>query len=128
MIEFFAEKAQVIDVFGKRWNREEIMKGSETLFSGYAKKNATPVVEGILVNAGDLFVANFPVEECNPCQRTTRLDASDECRSGSRRRVIGAFSNSRHSSTAVVAVQNCKQKWVGSCFVNLSGDEPCGTF
>ena len=58
LIEFFAKKAQVVDVFGKRWNREEIMKGFETLFSPYAKKTATPLVEDILVNAGDLFVAS----------------------------------------------------------------------
>jgi hypothetical protein len=58
LIEFFGEKAQFIDVFGKRWNREEIFKGFETLFAPYAKKNATPLVQDTLVDAGDLFVAS----------------------------------------------------------------------
>ena len=58
LIEFFAEKAQLIDVFGKRWNREEIFKGFETLFAPYAKKNAAPLVEETLLDASDLFVAN----------------------------------------------------------------------
>lgn len=58
MIEFFGKKAQFIDVFGKRWNREEIFKGFETLFAPYAKKNATALVEDTLADAGDLFVTS----------------------------------------------------------------------
>lgn len=58
LIEFFGKKAQFIDVFGKRWNREEIFKGFETLFAPYAKKNATALVEDTLADAGDLFVTS----------------------------------------------------------------------
>lgn len=58
LIEFFGKKAQFIDVSGKRWNREEIFKGFETLFAPYAKKNATALVEDTLADAGDLFVAS----------------------------------------------------------------------
>jgi len=58
LIEFFAEKAQFIDVFGKRWNRGEILKGFETLFAPYAKKSATALVEETLADVGDLFVAS----------------------------------------------------------------------
>lgn len=57
LIKFFAENAQFIDVFGKCWNREEIAKSFEALFAPYAKKNATSVVEEILVDASELFVA-----------------------------------------------------------------------
>lgn len=57
LIEYFAEKAQFTDVFGKRWNREEIFKGFETLFAPYAKKNATPLVEDTLVDEDSVFVA-----------------------------------------------------------------------
>jgi len=48
LISFFAKNAEFIDASGKRWNREEIWKGFETLFAPYAKKNATHVVEGTL--------------------------------------------------------------------------------
>ena len=41
LISFFATNAEFIDASGKRWNREEIWKGFETLFAPYAKKNAT---------------------------------------------------------------------------------------
>lgn len=58
LIEFFAENAQFIDVFGKRWNREEILKGFETLFAPYAKKNAAPLVEETLADGSGLFVAS----------------------------------------------------------------------
>ena len=57
LFEFFAQNAQFIDVFGKRWNREEIFKGFETLFAPYAKKNAAPLVEETLADASGLFVA-----------------------------------------------------------------------
>ena len=57
LMEFFAQNAQLIDVFGKRWNREEICKGFETLFAPYAKKNAAPLVEETLADASGLFIA-----------------------------------------------------------------------
>jgi hypothetical protein len=58
LISFFAKNAEFIDASGKRWNREEIWKGFETLFAPYAKKNATYVVEGTLAETGALFIAN----------------------------------------------------------------------
>lgn len=57
LIAFFAESAEFIDVSGKRWNREEIWKGFETLFAPYAKKNAGYVVETKLAETSGLFVA-----------------------------------------------------------------------
>jgi ATP-dependent Clp protease ATP-binding subunit ClpA len=57
LISFFAKNAEFIDASGKRWNREEIWKGFETLFAPYAKKNATHAVEGKLAETGELFVA-----------------------------------------------------------------------
>lgn len=44
--------------FGKRWNREEVFKGFETLFAPYAEKNAAPLVEETLADAGGVFVAS----------------------------------------------------------------------
>ncbi len=58
LIPFFAKNAEFIDASGKRWNREEIWKGFETLFAPYAKKNATYVVEVALAETSELFVAN----------------------------------------------------------------------
>jgi len=58
LISFFAKNAEFIDASGKRWNREEIWKGFETLFAPYAKKNATHVVEATLADTRELFVAN----------------------------------------------------------------------
>jgi len=58
LICFFAKNAEFIDASGKRWNREEIWKGFETLFAPYAKKNATYVVEATLTETSELFVAN----------------------------------------------------------------------
>ena len=57
LISFFATNAEFIDASGKRWNREEIWKGFEMLFAPYAKKNATHVVEGMLAETRELFVA-----------------------------------------------------------------------
>lgn len=57
LISFFAKNAEFIDASGKRWNREEIWKGFETLFAPYAKKNATYVVEGTLAETREVFVA-----------------------------------------------------------------------
>ena len=56
LLSFFAENAQFVDVYGKRWNREEIYKEFETLFAPYAKKNATYIIEETLADAGDLLV------------------------------------------------------------------------
>jgi hypothetical protein len=58
LISFFAMNAEFIDASGKRWNREEIWKGFETLFAPYAKKNATYLVEGTLAETGALIIAN----------------------------------------------------------------------
>lgn len=57
LVKFFAEDANFIDVYGKRWNREEMYKEFETLFAAYAKKNATYVIEGSVAETNDLFVA-----------------------------------------------------------------------
>jgi len=58
LISFFAKNAHFIDTSGKRWNREEIYSGFETLFAPYAKKNASYVVEATLAESSDVFVAN----------------------------------------------------------------------
>jgi hypothetical protein len=58
LISFFAHNAEFIDASGKRWNREEIWRGFETLFAPYAKKNAGYVLEVTLVETRELFVAN----------------------------------------------------------------------
>jgi hypothetical protein len=55
---YFTHNAEFIDANGKRWNREEIRKGFETLFAPYAKRNATYVVETTLAETGEMFVAN----------------------------------------------------------------------
>ncbi len=57
LISFFAENAEFIDASGKRWNREGIWRGFETLFALYAKKNASCVVEATLAETSELFVA-----------------------------------------------------------------------
>jgi hypothetical protein len=57
LVSFFAKNAQFIDASGKRWNREEICKGFETLFAPYAKKNATYIIETTLAESLYLFVA-----------------------------------------------------------------------
>lgn len=57
LISFFARNAQFIDASGKRWNRDEIWKGFDTLFSPYGKKNASYAVEAIVTDSDELFVA-----------------------------------------------------------------------
>jgi len=57
LISFFAQNAEFIDASGKRWNREEIWKGLETLFAPYAKTNASYVVEATIADTNELFVA-----------------------------------------------------------------------
>jgi hypothetical protein len=59
LVSFFAMNAEVIDATGKKWDREEIRKGLETLFALYAKKNASYIVEAILAKTSELFVANI---------------------------------------------------------------------
>ena len=56
LLSCFAEDAQFVDVYGNRWSREQIHKESETLFAPYAKKNATYLIEEILVDTNDLLV------------------------------------------------------------------------
>jgi ATP-dependent Clp protease ATP-binding subunit ClpA len=53
---FFAENAQFVDVYGNRWNREEICKEFEIVFAPYAKKNATYIIEETLMDTSDLLV------------------------------------------------------------------------
>ncbi len=57
LVHFFAKNAQFVDVYGKRWNHEEIHKEFETLFAPYAKKNATYAIEETLGDTTELFVA-----------------------------------------------------------------------
>ena len=56
LLTFFAENAQFVDVYGKRWNREEIQKEFEALFAPYAKKNATYIIEETLADNSDLLI------------------------------------------------------------------------
>jgi len=58
LISFFAINAEFVDASGKRWNREDIWKGFETLFAPYAKRNASYVVESTLAETRGVFVAN----------------------------------------------------------------------
>jgi len=56
LLTFFAEDAQFVDVYGKRWNREEISRESETLFAPYTKKNATYIIEETIADTNNLLV------------------------------------------------------------------------
>jgi hypothetical protein len=56
LLTFFAENAQFVDVYGKRWNREEIHEEFETLFAPYAKKNATYIIEETLRDDSALLI------------------------------------------------------------------------
>jgi len=56
--EAFAPNARFVDVFGKRWNHDEISESFATLFAPYAKKNAAPVVEEILADEYGFFIAS----------------------------------------------------------------------
>jgi hypothetical protein len=58
LIEFFAARSQLTDASGRGWNREEIFKNCQTLFAHYAKKNSSAVVEYVLVDASECFVAS----------------------------------------------------------------------
>jgi ATP-dependent Clp protease ATP-binding subunit ClpA len=53
---FFAENSHFVDVYGKRWNREEIRKEFETVFAPYAKKNAAYIIEETLADTSGLLV------------------------------------------------------------------------
>ncbi|HXN17664.1 MAG TPA: Clp protease N-terminal domain-containing protein [Candidatus Binatus sp.] len=57
LLSFFAENAQFFDVAGKAWDRDEIATGFATLFAPYGKKNASYVIDAILANTSELFVA-----------------------------------------------------------------------
>lgn len=56
LLTFFAKNAQFVDVYGKRWNREEIHKEFEILFAPYAKKNAAYIIEETLADNSDLLI------------------------------------------------------------------------
>jgi hypothetical protein len=80
-VDFFAENAQFVDVYGKRWNRDEIRKEFKALFAPYAKKNATYIIEETLADNSDLLIVIVlwknailaslagldPQDECGPC-------------------------------------------------------------
>lgn len=57
LIDYFAKNAEFIDTSGQRWNREELWKGFDAIFAHYAKKNAGFLVETILAETRELFVA-----------------------------------------------------------------------
>ena len=57
LIDFFAKNARFIDASGQQWNHEEILKGFDTIFAHYAKKNASYHVETTLAETRELFVA-----------------------------------------------------------------------
>lgn len=57
LIDFFSKNAVHIDLSGRRWTREEMGKGFNTLFAQYAKKNATYAVESTIGEARALFIA-----------------------------------------------------------------------
>lgn len=56
LMPFFAENAMLIDVYGKRWNHEEIVKQFDALFAPYAKKNAKYIVEETRTSAYGLVI------------------------------------------------------------------------
>jgi hypothetical protein len=79
LMSFFAENAQVVDVHGKRWNHEEIVKNFETLFIPYAKKNATYVIEKTLVDSNDhLVLLCYKSSQPSSATKRTGAELSDE--------------------------------------------------
>jgi len=56
LMPFFADNAQLVDVSGKQWKREDMRKNFEALFVPYAKKNSSYVIEDTLVDSNDLLV------------------------------------------------------------------------
>jgi ATP-dependent Clp protease ATP-binding subunit ClpA len=58
LMDFFAERAYLIDASGARWDREGIHKNFETLFAPYAKKKAAPVVEATSIGNEDFLVTS----------------------------------------------------------------------
>lgn len=54
---FFAQNVVLVDIHGKRWNREETERQFETLFAPYAKKNAAYSIEETPVSTGELLIA-----------------------------------------------------------------------
>jgi hypothetical protein len=57
LIDCFAKNAEFIDASGQRWNREELWRSFDTLFAHYAKKNANYLIETMLAETRELFVA-----------------------------------------------------------------------
>jgi hypothetical protein len=57
LMSFFAKRAQIVDVHGKRWTYDELAPNFESVFAPYAKKNATYVIEETLVDTSDHLVA-----------------------------------------------------------------------
>jgi hypothetical protein len=54
---FFAERAQVVDVHGKRWTYVELAENFDAVFAPYAKKNATYAIEETIVDTAECLVA-----------------------------------------------------------------------
>jgi hypothetical protein len=59
LMSYFAEKAQFIDVSGRRREREQIEKEFEALSAPYAKKNAVFVVEPPHTQTRQVFVGSM---------------------------------------------------------------------
>ena len=57
MVQYFGKNAEFIDSAGRRWAGEEIEESYETLFAGYAKKNATFAVEGTPAQMDGVYIA-----------------------------------------------------------------------
>jgi ATP-dependent Clp protease ATP-binding subunit ClpC len=59
LMDHFAERAEFIDISGRRCSRDEISKEFDALFAPYAKKNASYTVETTLAETRVLFVATI---------------------------------------------------------------------
>ena len=57
LISFFAAQAQIVDVHGRRWTRDELEEDFESVFAPYAKKNATYIIEETIVDTTYHLVA-----------------------------------------------------------------------
>jgi hypothetical protein len=56
-LSLFSAGANFVDASGKRWDREEIDGGFETLFAFYAKKNASYAIENTFTESRDSVAA-----------------------------------------------------------------------
>ena len=95
LLPFFAQNAQFVDVYGKRWNREEIQKAFETLFAPYAKKNANLHGRRNDSRCERRRGRHRPLEKRRPRQYGAHLDSSGERCTNSRRRGLAYSADSR---------------------------------